>query len=257
MNRAAVGLPPLADDEAAPTSDVSLDLGVTLPGQVFVRGRGLDSEWRGDLRITGAAAAPEIVGDLSLVRGQLALLGRDFALTRGKIDFPGGAELDPLLDIVAENESDDLTVALRLFGPASRPAFELSSQPALPQDEVLARVLFGKASTQLTPFEALQLANAAAELSGRSAGGGALDFARDLVGVDTLRFESDPGGAGAPALAAGKAVTDEVYVGVKQGATPGSGSAGVEIEVFPNILLESGVGQGGSSNLGVKFKWDY
>ncbi len=257
VNRAAVGLSPLAGDEAAPASDVSLDLGVTLPGQVFVRGRGLDSEWRGDLRISGAAAAPEIVGDLSLVRGQLALLGRDFALTRGKIDFPGGPALDPLLDIVAENESDDLTVALRLFGPASRPAFELTSQPALPQDEVLARVLFGKASTQLTPFEALQLASAAAELSGRSAGGGALDFARDLVGVDTLRFESDPSGAGAPALAAGKAVTDEVYVGVKQGATPGSGSAGVEIEVFPNILLESGVGQGGSSNLGVKFKWDY
>ena len=258
VNRAAAGLPPLPSAETtAPTTPVSLNVGVELPGKVFVRGRGLDSEWQGTLQVSGSAEAPEVVGALSLVRGQLSILSRDFALTRGKIDFPGGSEIDPLLDIVAENESDDLTVELRLLGPASRPQFELTSQPVLPQDEVLARVLFGKATTQLTPIEALQLASAAAELSGQGSGTGALDYARDLIGVDTLRFESAEGGAGAPALAAGKAVTDDVYVGVKQGATPGSGNVGVEIEVYPNVLLESGVGQGGSSNLGVKFKWDY
>ena len=258
VNRAAVGLPPEAlSTEPTSATAIGINVGVELPGQVFVRGRGLDSEWRGNLRVTGSPEAPEVVGTLDLVRGQLAILSRDFTLTRGKIDFAGGQEIDPLLDIVAENESDDLTVALRLFGPASRPSFELTSQPVLPQDEVLARVLFGKATTQLTAIEALQLASAAAELSGKGTGTGALDFAHDLIGVDVLRFESAEGGAGAPALAAGKAVTDDVYVGIKQGATPGSGSAGVEIEVYPNVLLESGVGQGGSSNLGVKFKWDY
>lgn len=258
VNRAAVGLPPVKPgSETAQATVVALDVSVSLPGQVFVRGSGLDSEWRGDLRVTGSADAPAVAGSLELVRGQLTVLAREFALTRGKIDFAGGPEIDPLLDIVAENRSDELTVALRLLGPASRPAFELSSQPPLPEDEVLARVLFGKATTELTAIEALQLAGAAAELSGEGSGAGPLDFARDLVGVDSLRLESAEGGTGAPALAAGKAITEDVYVGVKQGAAPGSGSAGVEIEVYPNVLLESGVGQGGSSNLGVKFKWDY
>ena len=257
VNRAAAGLPAEPSDaEESGGAAVDLDIGVDLPGKVFVRGRGLDSEWQGNLRVSGSADAPVILGKLSLVRGQIAVLARDFELTTGEITFPGEADADPLLNIVAENETDDVTVAVRLFGAASRPELELTSRPELPQDEILARVLFGKRTTQLSPVEALQLAAAAAELSGKG-GPGVLDFARDLVGVDVLRVESGDDGSGTPALAAGKYVTDKVFVGVKRGAEQGSGSAAVEIEVYPNVLLESGVGQRGSSNLGVKFEWDY
>ena len=244
-------------EEAAGPVSVALDIAVSLPGKVFVRGRGLESEWRGEIAVTGTAARPEIAGQLSVVRGQLSVLGREFNLAKGVISFPGGAEIDPLLDIVAENEGDDVTVVVSVFGTPARPEITFSSRPELPQDEILARVLFDKNTTQLTPFEALQLAGAAAELSGRgSGGGGVLDFARNLVGVDVLRFESGED-SDLPGLSAGKYVTDDVYVGVKQGATAGSGSVGVEVELTPNISVESGVDQRGSSELGVKFKWDY
>lgn len=247
-----------SDVAAAGPGSVALDVTLAMPGQVFVRGRGLDSEWRGDLAVGGTAQAPEIAGELTLVRGQLAVLGRDFALTRGRISFPGGAELDPLLDVEAENEGDDVTVVVSLFGAASRPEIAFSSRPPLPRDEILARVLFDKNTTQLTPFEALQLASAAAELSGQGSGtSGVLDFARDLIGVDVLRFESGSGESDLPGLAAGKYVTDEVFLGVKQGATAGSGEVGVEVELTPNLSVDSGVDQRGSSKLGVKFKWDY
>src|SRR6266851_9487282 len=43
-----------------PVLPVALDITVELPGQVFVRGRGLDSEWRGKLAISGTSAQPII-----------------------------------------------------------------------------------------------------------------------------------------------------------------------------------------------------
>jgi len=44
---------------------------------------------------------------------------------------------------------------------------------------------------------------------------------------------------------------------LKQGLEADSGSVGIEIEVTPNISIESDIGQTGESNVGIKFKWDY
>ena len=35
--------------------DLGLDLAVAMPAKVYVRGRGLDSEWAGDLKVAGSA----------------------------------------------------------------------------------------------------------------------------------------------------------------------------------------------------------
>ncbi len=144
-------------------------------------------------------------------------------------------------------------------GQATNPTIEISSVPELPEDELMSRILFGKETAQLSTAEAVQLAAAIAELSAENGGSaGVLDFARGVLGVDVLRVETiGTGDARQPALSAGKYVTDEVFVGVKQGVEAESGSVGVEIEVTPNISIESDVGQTGESNVGIKFKWDY
>ena len=72
--------------------------------------------------------------------------------------------------------------------------------------------------------------------------------------MDVLKVEGGDGGA---AVSAGKYLRKDVYVGVKQGTTADSGAVEVEVEVTPNISIESEVGQTGDSNVGIKFKWDY
>jgi autotransporter translocation and assembly factor TamB len=44
-------------------ADILLDVTVAMPKRVFVRGRGLDSEWSGDLRVTGSLDAPVVEGE--------------------------------------------------------------------------------------------------------------------------------------------------------------------------------------------------
>ena len=76
--------------------------------------------------------------------------------------------------------------------------------------------------------------------------------------VDVLRVESSGEGEEATtAVKAGKYVTEDVYVGVTQGATAEAGGVEVEIEVTPNISIETENRSDGQSNVGVRFKRDY
>ena len=242
-------------DEAQPPLVVDLDVSVSIPSRAFVRGRGLESEWKGDIKVTGTSEAPDIAGRLELVRGELDLLGKAYKLQSGEIILNGGANVDPDINIRAVQESADLTVNIVLAGPASNPELTLSSVPELPQDEILARMLFGRSTDQLSPAEAVQLAASVAQLTGTTGGPGVLDLLRSGLGVDVLRIGgNDEGEAN---VTAGKYIGDKVFVGVEQGIGADSGGVTVEVELTPNISVESGVGQTGDSNVGVKFKWDY
>lgn len=244
--------------QASEPSRLALDITVEMPNQVFVRGNGLDSEWGGRLQVTGTAAQPVVRGDIVLQRGTLSFLGQTFALDSGTVSFDGGRKIDPRLDITAVNSTPNLTATVRVSGPASDPELTLSSTPPLPQDEVLSRLLFGKSAANLTPLEGAQLAAAVAELSLSGGGPGLLDRLRGLVGVDVLRVgSSGEGDAASPTVEAGEYVTDEVFVGVQQGATAETSKVKVEVELTDNIVLESDVGVTGRSNVGVQFRWNY
>jgi len=242
---------------AAPPPDIDLDVLVELPRRVFVRGRGLDSEWGGAIKISGTAAEPRADGKLDLVRGQVSVVGKTFKLDSGSVTLPPGNAISPEIDVVAIHSGDNLETTVRIAGPVANPEIIFSSVPDLPQDEIIAKMLFNKSAAGLSPIEAVQLAAALAELSG-GGGGGVMGFARKTLGVDVLRVESGGEGSNAgPAVNVGKYVSDGVYVGVKQGITPESSSVGVEVEITPNISVDSNVRQSGASETGVKFKLDY
>jgi translocation and assembly module TamB len=257
--------------ESAPMLPATLDIVVELPGQVFVRGRGLDSEWRGKITVSGTSAAPIVVGALEVVRGNFALLGKDFKLTSGTIRFNGGSKIDPTLDIVAEATTADITGTVRIGGTASAPTLKLGSVPELPQDEVLSRILFGKSAGQISAAQGVQLAAAASSLAG--GGGGLLDKVRSTLGLD--RFDFGAGGTSSNAagnasgnsasqsglsgatVSAGKYVAEGVYVGVDQGASTGTSRGKVEIEIAPHVSVETDVGATGGNGLGLNWKMDY
>jgi translocation and assembly module TamB len=263
--------PPPRQEQSEPMLPAVLDIIVDLPGQVFVRGRGLDSEWRGKLVVSGTSAEPVVTGSLAVVRGTFSLLGKEFKLTTGTIGFNGGTKIDPTIAIAAEVATADVTATVQIGGTASAPTLKLGSVPEMPQDEVLARVLFGKTVGQITPAQGLQIASAAASLAG--GGGGLLDKVRSALGLDRFDFgsgttassaagnaSSNPAsqsGLGGAKVSAGKYVAEGVYVGVDQGASAGTSRGKVEIEIAPNVSVETDVGVSGGNGLGLNWKRDY
>jgi len=241
----------------------TLDLAIRLPRRVFVRGRGLESEWAGDLTVSGTTAEPRIGGEITLVRGEFSFSGKRFTLERGVVRFDGDVRPDPLIDAVAEYRTRALTARIAVFGLASEPKLTITSQPPLPESEILAQVLFGKSSAKLGPVEAVQLAAAVEALArGESMSENVLDFTRTLLGLDTLTVQPASDADDESSIAVGRYVGDRVYIGAKQGLGDAGGQAGtVEVEIAPGISIESEIGQdrnaGTQGSLGLKWKWDY
>jgi len=262
--------PPPEPANQPPALPATLDIKIDMPRNIFVRGHGLESEWRGKLTITGTSAAPVINGSLEQIHGSVDLLGKTFTITRGAITFDGSPKLDPVLDIIAEASAADITAQVNIGGFASAPTVTLSSTPAVPQDEILSRVLFNRGVGQITAGEGLQLAAAAATLAG--GGPGVLDRLRGGLGLDWFKFGSGPTGpttgtlnpraasgsaTGGTALSAGKYIAPGVSVGVTQGISPPTSKVTVEIEVRPHLTVGGEAGQSGSTGIGLNYNYDY
>ena len=244
-------------EEAAPLPfALGLDLVVDLPQRIFVHGSGLESEWGGRLEISGTTEQPIIRGQLTPKRGQFDALGRAFVLQDSAITFDGGPTVDPILSIEATADSGDITAIVQVTGRASDPQIHFTSNPLLPEDEVISRVLFGRGTGKLSALEAVQLAEALAIFTGATKSKvGIVDRLRAGLGLDVLRFEAGATDEQIGSVTAGEYVAKDVFVGVSQGTTPGSTAATVEYEVTDDIVIEGRAGQ--QSSVGIRWQWDY
>lgn len=245
----------LSATQAATPLPIKLDVNIHIPGPMQITGRGVNSLWRGDFVVTGTADTPVVSGSLQAMRGTLAFAGQNFTLARGAVNFLGRTPIDPDLDVALGFKRANFTATINVQGRSSDPQILMTSQPQLPQDEILAHILFNKAVGELSAFEAIQLANALAELSGEGISSGALlGSIQQTLGLDIFNFS----GSGTDAsLSAGKYFADDVYLGVRQGTTPGDMAVTVEIQITPNITLDTEVGATASTQAGVTWKYDY
>ncbi len=236
---------------------LKMDLVFNADNQIFVRGWGLDAELAGKMDITGTAKTPLVNGQLRTIRGRYEELGKRFTIDRAIVRFQGKMPPSPYLDVKTSTElEDDITAHILITGRATDPKLEFAATPSLPEDEVLSRILFGQDPTNISAFQAVQLAQTLRRFSGK--GGGGIDLlgkVRDVTGLDDIRVEGV--GTENATVGAGKYITDKVYVEVEQGAGENSGAASVEIEVTPRITLESKTSQNGDSDVGVFWEWDY
>ncbi|MCE1236315.1 MAG: translocation/assembly module TamB domain-containing protein [Hyphomicrobiales bacterium] len=228
-----------------------LDVVVDSPGRLFVRGRGVDAELGGRLRVTGTTDAPIPVGSFELRRGGLDVIGRHIALDKGTVTLVG--DLDPAIDFTASSSTRSVSVTVAVTGRASDPALALSSTPELPQDEVLSQFLFGRGVADLTGVQLVQLATAAAQLAGGPSAPDLLGAIRRSTGLDNLGTTTDSkGGAG---LTAGRYIGERIYLGVTAGAN-GSTDATVDLDVTRNLKLRGQTGTDGSK-AGFVFEKEY
>jgi translocation and assembly module TamB len=216
-NRQALGgRPALISAEA-----LRLDLGLSAPHAIQIRGRGIDAELGGDIRLTGTLARPEATGGFDLLQGQFELVGQTLRFNRGRLGFDGASGLDPTLDLEARVTAAGSTAILQVLGTARTPRIELRGEPELPEDEVLSRILFGVAGGRLSALQAARLGIAAASLAGLETGGGPglLDQARTGLHLDRLSVDSNE--SGDATLEGGRHISERVYLGARQGMRAG------------------------------------
>lgn len=248
------------EEGVSAASAVALALKIKGDDRIFIRGRGLESEWRADVSIDGRADAPVVLGAMRLKNGEITFAGRRFELTTGEIAFDRLAVNNPTLDIRAERQTKSGTLAaIVIEGRASTPKISLSSTPSLPQEDIMALVLFDKPANELSALESLQVAEGLAELGGIGpfGGNGITGSARQALGLDLLNFDIDQDDSSASSLTVGKYVADGLFVSATQDARGENGSVRVEYEIDQSFTVETELRQDGDQKASVNWKHDF
>ncbi|MEP9402820.1 translocation/assembly module TamB domain-containing protein [Sphingomonas silueang] len=257
LNIREINRPDGDDEDVAAAAPWRLDLRARAPGGLIVTGLGLTSEWSADLRIGGEPTNPVINGRADLIRGDYEFAGREFRVDRGALRFNGEVPADPALDIVAAADTQGLNATIRVAGTATRPEISFQSVPALPEDELLSRLLFGTSITNLSAPEALQLAAAVAALQNGEGGLNPINAVRRAAGLDRLRIlPADPQTRQGTSVAAGKYLTRRFYAEI---VTDGQGYSAtrIEFQVTRWLSLLSSISTIGRQSANVRVSKDY
>lgn len=247
---------------------MGMDLKVDSPRAVFVRGRGLDAELGGALRVGGSIADPLISGGFDMRKGTMNLAGSTLTFTSGRLSFNGQGvrrKIDPTLDFTATNISGGVTYTLHVGGYADAPEITLSSTPEQPQDQILARLLFGADPAQLSTLQIAQIAAALATMSGVGGGGlSPLTALQRKLGLDRLSISGSTstgsvataagtaaqGTSTAASIEAGRYVSSRVFIGARQ-FTTGTTQAEVQVDLTRSLKIQTTLATGGGTVQGV------
>ena len=227
-----------------------LDLAISAPDRIFVRGRGLDAELGGRLRIGGTTRSVEPAGSFTLRRGRIDILGKRLTLTEGRVTMQGA--LDPYLRFVAETEIDDTAVQVIIEGLASAPEVSFTSNPDLPEEEIVSRLIFGRGLDNISPMQAAQLASAVATLSG--GGDGLVGRLRGGLGLSNLDVTQTADGD--TAVSAGGYISENVYSEVTADSA-GRQTINLNLDLTRSLTAKGTTSTDGDTGIGIFFERDY
>ncbi|MDQ2065138.1 translocation/assembly module TamB domain-containing protein [Xinfangfangia sp. CPCC 101601] len=251
--RAGVGSTPAGGSSASSGGGPNWRLAVQIdaPNRIFLRGRGLDAELGGSVFLGGTLNAVSPTGAIELIRGRLDLLGKRLDLTEASLVMEG--DLVPYVTVTATNDTDQVTSMVQIIGPVNDPVVSFSSVPELPQEEVLAWLLFGRGLDSISALQAAQLANAVATLAGRG-GAGIVDRLRQGFGFDDLDVQTSEDGTAS--VSAGKYISRNVYTEIEVDQN-GQSQINLNLDLRQGLTVKGRVSSDGDSGLGIFIERDY
>ena len=182
----------------------------------------------------------------------MEILTRRLDFTSAHIGFAGG--LVPTVNLVAASSAGTTEITVTVAGLASNPTVTFASSPALPQDEILAQLIFNRSMSNLSAVQIAQLASAASQLAGGSSTG-LLDSLRSKLGVDDLDITTDA--EGRAAVSAGKYLNERTYIELKQDPETNGAKAVINLDVGRGLKLRGEAGSGGSAGAGIFYEKEY
>ena len=187
----------------------------------------------------------------------LSLAGRRFEVRRGHVAFTGARPPNPRIDLEAVSDIEGVQVAINVSGSSTNPQIVFASSPSLPQDEVMARILFGSSATEISALQAVQLAASLNTLRGGGGGLNPLGRLRAAGGFANLRIlNADETTGRGTAVAAGMYLSDDFYVEIITDAK-GFTATQIEVSLSRTLSLLSQFSTSNATNVSVRYRKDY
>jgi autotransporter translocation and assembly factor TamB len=229
---------------------MSHEIHLDIPGNTWIRGRGLNIELNGELyTFKQPFDEPAISGQIAVQNGSISIVNTEFRVVNGSVRFDGSL-FDPAMDIYAYeprlfNQSRD-SVTVHVSGSLKYTRFELGGTDAAGQvmtaNQAASKLVLGamgvnsgSGNGQPSALDAAATSAATGQITGALG---------KLAGVDMLRFntgESGFQGLAAGSLEVGTYVTDRLFIRVVQPvqATLGKEDVSVEYRLFRWLTIRA------------------
>jgi translocation and assembly module TamB len=258
----------VAPVKAAQGMPLNIDVEADLGNDFNLKGKGLDAQLAGSLRIRVAdRRPPRVNGSIRVVSGTYAAYGQKLAIDRGVINFTGAYD-NPGLNILAvrrrpEGEAlseTNVEAGVEVRGTALAPQAKLVSTPTVSDSDKLAWLVLGHGIDNTQGNDMALLSTAAGALFGGGGGQGKLASA---LGVDELGVGQAAGTSTAGAatglqntvVTVGKRISSRAYLSFEQGASSATSLVKLKYKLNPRITLQF---QTGTNNaLDVLYTWAF
>ena len=130
-----------------PREYLSLDVGLRLV-DVRVDNNLARARLTGALRLTGTNVRPGVLGTVETEEGSQAFFrNNQFTINRGQIEFRDRTGIDPVFDLRAQSQVREYLVRLHAYGRPAAPQVQLSTEPGLPEGDIVSLLTLGLTST--------------------------------------------------------------------------------------------------------------
>ena len=146
--------------EAPPSQGFAQNLGLNLSvhssNAVNLVSRTLSIGGTANLQVRGTAAEPVILGRINLTGGDMIINGNRYLLSGGTIQFVNPTMTQPVVNLTVTTTIQQYDISLRFQGPVDQLRTQYTSDPALPQADIIHLLAFGQtteasANTAATP----------------------------------------------------------------------------------------------------------
>jgi translocation and assembly module TamB len=137
------------------SQDVALNIAVHSTSNVNLVSRTVSIGGSANLQVRGTAGDPVLLGRVNLDGGDVILNGTRFVLSGGTVQFINPSETEPVVNMALTTTIQQYNINLRFEGPTSQLKTQYTSDPALPQADIINLLAFG----QTTEAAAVSSAN--------------------------------------------------------------------------------------------------
>ena len=243
---AAEALPvPAPVPEVMRNAQVALD--IELGEQLRLRGYGIDTGLRGQLRVSTPGGRLALQGAVRTEDGTYTGYGQKLEIERGVLTLAGPLE-SARLDVLALRPKIDTRVGVAITGPLQGLRVKLYSEPEMAETEKLSWLLLGRPTDGLGRADTALLQRAAtALLAGQ--GEGPTDAILRSFGLDDLSLRQTEGDTRDTIITLGKQLSRRWYVGYERGVNATAGTFQLIYRIAQRFTLRAQSGLENSLDL--------
>ncbi len=237
-----------AAPEAPPSKrSFAMAVDVDLGDRLRVRGRGLDTGLRGQVRVSNPGGRLAVNGTISSDGGTYAAYGQKLDIERGIIAFSGPYN-NPRLDVLALRPNIDQRVGVAITGNVLTPRVRLYAEPDLSDSEKLSWLVLGRAPDGLGRNDTALIQRAAvALLSGE--GEAPTDALMRSLGIDEVSLRQSDGDVRETVITVGKQLSRRWYLGYERGVNATTGTWQLIYRIAQRFTLRAQSGQDNALDL--------